>query len=55
VPPRTPIVSSWLRKMQSVMDEALQRLHSRFTEYMDTTSFTTNHKRKVAWWRYNYA
>ena len=55
VPPRTPIVSLWVGKMQSVMEEALQILHSRFTEHMDTTSFITNHNRKVAWWQRNDA
>jgi len=28
--------------MESVMEEALQRLHSRFTEHRDITSFTYN-------------
>jgi hypothetical protein len=55
VPPRTPIVSLWVGKMQSVMEEALQILHSSFTEHMDTTSFITNHNRKVAWWQRNDA
>ena len=39
LPPRTPIVSSWFWKTQSVMEEALQRLRSQFTELIDSTSF----------------